>query len=345
MPIVSGGADRRVTPPTSQPSAPRWRARLVRLARLALVLLPLVWLSRYVDLAGVAAGLSQVGLSRLVLCFAVQLAAVALVSLRWRTLLASYGAEPRPRFSELVRANLVANYIALMPVPGADEGVRVLRTKHLFPRDRVLPYLVIAVERLCGVTGLLLLAALAALLTRGAVSSTSLRGFALGTAFALLLALPVLGLPALLRARPGLRPYVARLPLVGAILVQLPPPVQRFRLLACVVLSLLSHFGSAVVAALLFAPLDAQATFYVCMRVQPLVLLAMAVPLTPSGIGQRELAFATLYGLVGVAPASAVTASLLSFALLTAQSALGGLVYASERFRRRGDRPQRARHL
>src|SRR5688572_7983513 len=136
MSIVS--ANRRMTPPASQTSTPRWRTWLFRCARLALVLLPLVWLSKYVDLAGVAAGLSQVGLSRLALCFAVHLAAVGLVSLRWRTLLASYGAEPRPRFRELVRANLVANYIALVPVPGADEGVRVLRTKRFFSHDRVL---------------------------------------------------------------------------------------------------------------------------------------------------------------------------------------------------------------
>jgi glycosyltransferase 2 family protein len=330
-----------MTSPAPQPTTPRWRPVLFGIARFALVLLPLLWLSQHVDLTGVAAGFRQVGIARIALCFAVQLGALGLVSLRWRTLLASYGAEPRPRVSELVRANFVANYFSLVPVPGADEGVRVLRTKHFFPRDRVLPYLVIAVERLCGVTGLLLLAALAALITRGTVSSASLHGFALGSAFALFLALLVLGLPVLLRARPALQPLVARLPLVGPILVQLPPPVRRFRLLACVALSLLSHFISAVLAALLFAPLDAQATFPVCARVQPLVLLAMAVPLTPSGIGQREVAFATLYGLAGVAPASAVTVSLLSWALLMAQTLVGGVVYAVERFLRRDDRGPR----
>ena len=90
------------------------------------------------------------------------------------------------------------------------------------------------------------------------------------------------------------------------------------------------HFVSAAVVWIIMSRLDPRATLSVCARVQPLVLLLMAVPLTPSGLGQRELAFATLYGLAGVTTTAAVTASLLSFSLALAQAAIGGLVLAAE---------------
>ena len=317
---------------TSQTRArPRWRLVSTKIARIALLVLPLLWLSKKVDVRGIANSMMQVGIGRLALGLSLQLCIVVVVSIRWRTLLITYGAARRPALLELVRANLVANYFALLPLPAADEGVRVLRTVSLFPGARLSPYLVLVAERLTGLVGLLLLALTASLASRRALSEPALHALTFGCLVAFILAMPALALPGLLKSRPAWRSQVARIPVVGPTLSRLEPPARRLDLMISVAISALGHFGSCAVIALLFWPLDPRATLSLCTQVQPVVLLAMSFALTPGGVGQRELVFAALYGLAGVASTSAVTVSLLSFSLALAQAAVGGLVYACER--------------
>ncbi len=66
-------------------------------------------------------------------------------------------------------------------------------------------------------------------------------------------------------------------------------------------------------------------------RVVPAIILTTYVPLTPGGLGQRELVFKYMFGLVGVAPDAAVATSLLFFAMLMGLSALGGMCLLAER--------------
>jgi uncharacterized membrane protein YbhN (UPF0104 family) len=190
---------------------------------------------------------------------------------------------------------------------------------------------VLLIERITGLVGLLLLPLLASVAARTSLDATALRALLLGSLVACALALPALSLPTLLAHRPLLRPRIARLPLLGSALAELVPPKRNLDLALAVLLSIVGHFGSCAVIAILFAPLDAAATLAVCVRVQPIVLLAMAFPLTPGGVGQRELVFAALYGLAAVASTHAVTVALLSFALALFQALIGGAVYAVER--------------
>jgi uncharacterized membrane protein YbhN (UPF0104 family) len=304
---------------------------VLRILRGLLLLLPLVWLVKRLDLRGIAAGMEQVGAPRLALGLAIQVLLSLVVSVRWRILLSTYHSTRLPSLGALYRANLVANYLGLVPVPAADEGVRVARTLDAFPPGSPFPWLVLVIERICGLVGLLLLPPLASLLAQTSLDRTASRALLVGSLVACGLSLPALILPSLLARRPHWRPHVARLPLVGSSLAQLAPPARSFDLLLAVLISALGHLGSCVVIAVLFAPIDVHASLAVCVRVQPIVLLAMAFPLTPGGVGQRELAFAALYGLASVLPTHAVTVALLSFALALLHAAVGGLVYAFER--------------
>jgi len=329
------------TPPVPAPSrfARLWSSPFFRLVRALLVVLPLFWLLQKLDFPAIVSGVEQVGALRLTLGLALQLCISLVVSVRWRVLLSTYRSTRLPSLAALLRANLVANYLSLLPVPAADEGVRVARTLDAFPPGSPFPWLVLVIERICGLVGLLLLPPFANLLARTALDVTASRALFFGSVVACCLALPALTLPSLLARRPQLRPRIARLPLLGPALSQLQPPRRNADLLLAVLLSVLGHLGSCAVIALLFAPLDAHASLGVCVRVQPIVLLAMAFPLTPGGVGQRELVFAALYGLAHVLPTHAVTVALLSFALALLQSSVGGLVYVFERStRQRRDR-------
>lgn len=318
------------TPPPSR-FARLWRSPALRIARALLVVLPLVWLVGKLDLPAITAGVLSVGSLRLALGLALQLCISLVVSVRWRILLSTYRSTRLPSVTFLLRTNLVANYLALLPVPAADEGVRVARTLDAFPPGGPSAWLVLVIERICGLVGLLLLPLLANLVTRASLDETALRALSIGSLVACGLALPALTIPGLLAYKPSLRPRVRRLPLLGPALAQLRPPTRNLDLVLAVLLSVVGHFGSCLVIAILFAPLDASATLGMCVRVQPIVLLVMAFPLTPGGVGQRELVFAALYGLAGVASTHAVTVALLSFALALLQSLVGGVVYASER--------------
>jgi uncharacterized membrane protein YbhN (UPF0104 family) len=308
-----------------------WTSPALRIVRALLVVLPLLWLAQRLDFPALVRGLEQVGGVRLALGLGLQLCISLVVSVRWRILLSSYRSLRLPSVGFLLRANLVANYLSLLPVPGADEGVRVARTLRAFAPGAPAAWLVLVIERICGLVGLLLLPLLANLGARTTLDATALRALSLGSLVACALAVPALTIPGLLAHRPALRPRVARLPLLGPALAQLEPPKRKLDLVLAVLLSILGHFGSCAVIAILFAPLDAAATLGVCVRVQPIVLLAMAFPLTPGGVGQRELVFAGLYGLAGVASTHAVTVALLSFALALLHSLVGFVVYAVER--------------
>lgn len=308
-----------------------WSSPALRLLRAALVIAPLIWLVRRLDVHAIALGVERVGLSRLAIGLALQLGLSAVVSLRWRMLLGTYGSARLPSTLYLLRANLVANYFALLPVPAADEGVRVARTLSAFPRGAPSAFIVLVAERIVGLFGLLILPLSASFMAHADLTPIAWRVLTFGCAAALVLAVPALALPSLLTRWPGLRAWVERIPVLGATLARLEPPARKRDLAAALLLSVLSHAGSCAVIALLFAPLDPRATLTVCLRVQPIVLLVMSLPLTPGGVGQRELAFAALYGLAGVASTTAVSVALLSFALALAQAAIGGLVYVGER--------------
>lgn len=60
----------------------------------------------------------------------------------------------------------------------------------------------------------------------------------------------------------------------------------------------------------------------------PIVMVVTMLPVSISGIGVREGAFVVLFGLVGIAPSSAILLSFLSFSMAIILGLLGGITYA-----------------
>jgi uncharacterized membrane protein YbhN (UPF0104 family) len=65
--------------------------------------------------------------------------------------------------------------------------------------------------------------------------------------------------------------------------------------------------------------------------VVPAVVLFTYLPITPGGVGQREVVAVHLFSLARVPPSAAAAASLLLFALFLALGVLGGLCLVLER--------------
>jgi glycosyltransferase 2 family protein len=70
----------------------------------------------------------------------------------------------------------------------------------------------------------------------------------------------------------------------------------------------------------------------------PMVLLVMLLPITVSGLGTSQLAFQYFFGQAGVPPAQAVALSILFVALGVVGNLPGGILYACDADRPRGDR-------
>ncbi len=125
--------------------------------------------------------------------------------------------------------------------------------------------------------------------------------------------------------------FVERVPVLGPMIVKIPPPRSVRGPLASVFLSVLTQGALVVCVFFLLRPLSPVATFGVCARVVPAIILVTYIPITPGGLGQREAAFTGLFGLAGVPGTMAVAASLLFFAEIVGVSVLGGLCLAAER--------------
>lgn len=70
----------------------------------------------------------------------------------------------------------------------------------------------------------------------------------------------------------------------------------------------------------------------------PIITLISMIPISLNGMGLRELAFQSLFGAVGVLPASCIALGVLSSAVLILSSLPGGVIYIF--FRNRNDRQQ-----
>jgi hypothetical protein len=130
---------------------------------------------------------------------------------------------------------------------------------------------------------------------------------------------------------PSLRALLARVPVLGTIALRVPAARSMARLGGSVLQSVLIQGLVVLSVSLLVRPLAPAVTLLVCARVVPAVILTTYIPLTPGGLGQRELVFRYMFGLVGVAPDAAVATSLLFFAMLMALAAIGGVCLLAER--------------
>ncbi len=293
--------------------------------RFALALVPLVWLARRIDPEKLFEQASHVGVWPLVLSFGLYLASVLGSALRWRILIRATGAATAPSLGALFRHYMVGYYFNLLPSGVVGDAMRGHRIRG-YLQDATTSYLIVLLERVVG---------LLAVVTLGAVASLPLPGapvLPLPVFFQIVLWGGVAGTILLLAATPlipqtPLWPYVIRLPKVGPALERLAE-LRAYRALPLtIVISLAVNVLVIASAWAIGGPLHSAITFMACARVFPLVVLAVIVPLTPAGIGQREAVFAYFFGLVGVPIESALALSFVSFGVTLAAAAMGAIIH------------------
>lgn len=310
-----------------------WSGPIGKGLRVLLAILPLVYLSRKLNLSLVAANASRVGVVGIALAVTSMLVSVGFASMRWRALLRAYGADEAklPSTFSLFKAYLVGSYFNILPSGVAGDVVRGWRVEHCVP-NATTSYVVLLLERLAGLVGLLLVAGIAVLAAPAGTAHGPL-AYALGMG-----ALGALGLGALFFALPQMRErspklaaLVEKVPVLGPMFAKIPAARSARGPLLALLLSVIAQGLIVLCVAPLLMPLSPNATLAACARIVPAVILVTYIPLTPGGLGQREAAFAHFFATAGVASEASVTASLLYFAVLLGVSLSGGAVLAIER--------------
>jgi len=309
-----------------------WRRWPGRVTRLALGLLPLLWLFRWIRPHEVAANARRAGMIAMTSAFAIQMVSQLFVVERWRSLLVAYGADRArlPNRSTLLRHVFVGLYYAVLPTGVVGDALRARRVSDCLPSPSS-AYVVVFVERVAALAALLLVAAVTAWLVPSGPDGAVLYALNVGLVLALVLASASLVLPQFTRQYPRVGTLLERVPIVGSALARIPAAQSLGGLARAVAFSVATQVLVIVSVAMLIAPLDAAATPAVCARVVPAIVLVTTVPLTPGGVGQREVAFVELFRAAGVVPASALAASLLTFGLVVGLALVGGVVLLVER--------------
>lgn len=319
---------------TDEPSAlaRAWQGWPGLIARLAIAILPLLWLANRVTFGEIleharAAGVGSFGLAILALLVASWPAVM-----RWKVLLHAYGARTTPNYRTLLRHLFVCVYFNALPSGIAGDLIRAHRVREHLP-TLATSYAVVFVERITGLLGLLLLAALAAFVGRdsGIADGLVMTAFFATTALAAAASSVLFLFPHAVERYPALARILARIPVVGSVALGIPKPRSVLGLGKAVLLSLFTQGAALLGIILLTRPLVESSQLAGCIQVMPLAILLTYIPLTPGGIAQREAIYAYLFAFAGVAPAIAVAVSLLFFAAQMAMAALGGLVHFGEK--------------
>jgi uncharacterized membrane protein YbhN (UPF0104 family) len=312
--------------------ANKWRAVIVRGVRLALGLLPIVWLVRSVHLSSVLDAAAAIGPLAIGASFVAQFMGLPFAAWRWQLILHAYGADEAamPPLRTLLRHVMVGQYFAVLPSGVVGDAVRASRVTALFPDPRT-PYVLILVERIAGLLGLLALGAFAGLAGSSALQPIVARALAIGFGVATVLAAIAFAMPQLRRRWSDIDSLLARVPVAGNLLASIPLAARYRPLIGAVLLSVPTQACAVLAIAALLVRLDPHATIAVCLKVVPAIILVTHVPLTPAGLGQREIAFVEFFGAARVAASHALAASLLIFAIWLTLSLLGGVVLAYER--------------
>ncbi len=236
------------------------------------------------------------------------LSSAAFASIRWRMLLGD-GDLARPTAVEAFRTLLEAGFVGLLPTGLAGDVLRASRVGSTDGRTTAVVWLLVY-ERVVGLVGLALVASASIVAKHLAadvgVTSSEIALAAPG-AVALLIVLGSYAAPA---PGGGEGSAVARLWRRPARYIALSVGTQ-----GCVVVAITTLLrGTAPGASI--ADLLVRA---------PVVILATFVPVTPAGVGQRELVFVSVFETAGVSAEAAVAASLAWFASGLVGAAVGGV--------------------
>ena len=306
-----------------------WSGWPGRIFRLLFAFVPIYWIVRRVDLRATLREAMTIGWPTLAAALGVSMAGIVAGAIRWRVLIRAYGAERLPAVLTLLRHCFVAFYYNVLPTGLAGDVLRGYRVRAFLDIPR--SYTVIVVERLAGLTGLLLLAAGAMLFGPLLGASLVIRALDVGIAVAVCCAVAFVALPYAASRAASWRSTLARAPLIGGLLLKVPPARRPSGVLTAIVLSLLTQ-GSAVLFTYLIAHrLSPDTTLLQVARVVPYVILLAWIPITPLGVGQRDFLVVYFFGRVGLHPETALALSLVQFGLGVVVIVAGGIWHLCER--------------
>lgn len=308
-------------PAASAEPAPKSSARqwIWRIVRIAVTVLALAWVLSRVDLGALGAAFLRVSWMAFALVIAITLFNMGVGTLRWRVLLAAYGAPRLPSLALLYRLYLIGFfYNTWLPGGVGGDVVRGIASRAAFgPAGATSGVAVVFVERVLGLVGLLLIVGLSSLLypIEGVDGVLLWSGIGIAAGAGAVLAIAV-G-----RHFAGYAPGpIARI-LAGLPAIQRPGPFLFALSLSLVTQSLVALTGHVFVATL-HEGIPVSTSFVIV----PLAMSTAYLPITAGGAGAREAAFQELYSHVGVSLEDATAASLMMALTYYVVGAIGGVL-------------------
>ncbi|MEM8605545.1 MAG: lysylphosphatidylglycerol synthase transmembrane domain-containing protein [Myxococcota bacterium] len=303
-------------------SRPRMPKFVGGVLRISVTVLAFAFVATQVDLEQVGTVLLSLPASSFVAAIAWVSLSIGFGTLRWRALLRAYGAPQPPSVPRLFRLYLIGLfYNSFLPGAVGGDVVRGVATREAFLGDKVKStaggIAVVIVGRVCGLAALLSLS-LGSLLF---LPAPEFRG-SVWVALAGLASI-ALGVAVLWQAAEVADRFSGAFGRLLSLIPRLVHGRWLARALGWSVAAQMANVGAghAIVSAL--AP---DVTLLDSAALIPLVSASAFFPLTVSGAGVREVAFATLFGLVGVSAVKAYAASLGYWASQLVVAALGGVL-------------------
>jgi uncharacterized membrane protein YbhN (UPF0104 family) len=242
---------------------------------------------------------------------------VVLGVVRWRYMLRAAGAQGVPSWGALLRLYLIGMFFNLLPGAVGGDVFRGYTTRTLFAESATTRAMGVAlVERILGLLGLLALAAVATLLSPLGSGPLALYAW--------------LGLSAVAAGMVGLiwgRRLLPFVPVMGKrVLTALTVLDRPGPLLGALLLSVVTHITTSMIAYAVIEHLMPEVSFGGAMAILPIGTLASYFPLTVAGAGARDATMVLLLAKIGVDKPTALVASLAMLACNVLVSGVGGLL-------------------
>lgn len=298
------------------------RRRYLRWGRIAVTVAAVAYLASRVEPRDVLNAFQRLSLGAAVTAVTVVLFALVLGMIRWRLLLRAYGAIDIPSWPRVAHLYVVGHFYNVY-APGGVGGdvIRGVASRKAFGdldwASATSGVAVVFVERVVGVSALLVLATGAYLLNPipGIENLGLWAGLGLAGAGAVLFGIAI---------APRLAPLLPEK--LGKPLRALPRLYSLWPFLGAILLSLVIHAANVVAGHVIMHSLEPSVTLAQSAVVMPLIGASAFFPFTVGGAGIREAAFAVLYGTVGVPEASAYAASLGLWGTQLLSAGLGGVL-------------------
>ena len=298
------------------------RRRYLRWGRIAVTVGAVAYLASRVEPRDVLNAFQRLSLGAALTAVAVVLLALVCGMVRWRLLLRAYGAIDIPSWPRIAHLYVVGHFYNTY-APGGVGGdvIRGVASRKAFGdlnwASATSGVAVVFIERVVGVSALLVLATVAYLINPipGIEGVGLWAALGLGAAGAALIGIAV---------APRLAPFLPEK--LGKPLRALPRLYSLWPFLIAILLSLIIHAANIIAGHVIIHSLEPSVTLAQSAVLMPLIGASAFFPFTVGGAGVREAAFAALYGTVGVPEASAYAASLGFWGTQLFSAAIGGVI-------------------